>query len=68
MNGARAEILAKVRRAQRSELEQHEILENLTELGVAPPAPHDGANKLESFLKRLQANHVTVEFAPSRAL
>ncbi|MCZ6829611.1 MAG: LUD domain-containing protein [Gammaproteobacteria bacterium] len=67
MSEARADILGRVRRAQRSKLQQHEILEALTELGVAPPAPRDAEDILESFKLRLKLNHASLEACATRA-
>jgi L-lactate dehydrogenase complex protein LldG len=67
MSEARAEILGRVRRAQRSELQQHEILEALTDLGAAPPAPRDAESVTEAFKLRLEANHASLETCASRS-
>ena len=67
MSEARAEILGRVRRAQSSKLQQHEILEALTELGVAPPAPRDAEDVLQSFKLRLELNHVSLDVCASRS-
>ena len=67
MGEARADILGRVRRAQASELHQHEILEALTELGVAPPAPRDAEDMLQAFKLRLELNHGSLEVCETRA-
>jgi len=64
---ARAEILGRVRRAQQSRLQQHEILDALTELGVAPPAPQDAADVGQAFKLRLELNHASIEACASRS-
>jgi L-lactate dehydrogenase complex protein LldG len=67
MSDARADILGRVRRAQRSALQQNEIREALAELGVAPPAPRDAENLQDAFRQRVLLNHATLDVVPSRA-
>jgi L-lactate dehydrogenase complex protein LldG len=67
VSDARAEILGRVRRAQRSVLQRHEIPEALSELGAAPPASLDAADILEAFKLRVELNHASLEVAPTRA-
>jgi L-lactate dehydrogenase complex protein LldG len=67
VNEARTDILGRVRRAQRSLLQQHEIPEALADLGAAPPAALDAEGTLNAFKRRVELNHATLEVAPTRA-
>ena len=67
MTEARSDILNRIRRRRGATPPQHEIIEALAELGMAPPAPEAEGSPLQALERQLQENHVSVEHANNRA-
>lgn len=67
MSQSQAEILARVRRAQRGNCDAADIQLQLAALGAAPPAPLDFADLQQNFLIRLLRNRAEIRVTPDRS-